>query len=237
MRIDLTFRRGTPIEIPADYRRRFISLLKSAFYDEFPDLYEKRAVKPYTFAAIFNRGVRFERGRILNVRTVVFKFSTGREDLFATLVNFAIRMKRRGEGISFGKDAPTFKLTDVRLRTTPPITGRFATLSPVVVNDPSADPRDPKRHYLLPEDEDYEARLHSILKDRMEAIVGRPPKGFRLKEHYVREVMVRHYGGYVRGAVGSMGVEGDGETLRFIYDYGLGVRTGQGFGMLKVLEK
>jgi len=165
-----------------------------------------------------------------------FKFSTGREDLLGTLVNFAIDMKKAKEGISFGRSAPEFKLADIRLRPTPPLTGSFTTLSPVVLNDPTKDPKDPKKHFIIPGEGDYERRLYETIRERMKALVSKSPKRLKLKGYSVREVMVRHYGGYIRGAMGRLDIDADGDTLRFIYDYGLGVRTGQGFGMLKAVR-
>jgi len=62
----------------------------------------------------------------------------------------------------------------------------------------------------------------------------------RLKLYFepisIEEVLVKHYGGYVRGFLGEFKLHTDNpEVLKFVYQYGLGVRTGQGFGYLEVV--
>ncbi len=232
MRVILTFSRDEAITIPADYRRRFISLLKEALMDEYPDLYKNGVIKPYTFAVVLNMGSKFSKEKVQNVRTVIFKFSTGSGDIFGSVLNFAIRMINKGGGISFGKDAPTFPLREINTKIETPKGKRFKTLSPIVVNNPSGNPKNPKEHFIIPRENGYEERLFETLKERMEGITGKTPYKLEFKADKVKEVFVKHYGGFVRGFVGSFEVEADPETLRFIYDYGLGIRTGQGFGMV-----
>ena len=53
----------------------------------------------------------------------------------------------------------------------------------------------------------------------------------------IREVYVKHYGGVLRGFKGVFYLEGEPEMLQFVYDYGLGVKTGQGFGLIDILQR
>ncbi|MGQ9618788.1 MAG: CRISPR-associated endoribonuclease Cas6 [Candidatus Aminicenantia bacterium] len=48
------------------------------------------------------------------------------------------------------------------------------------------------------------------------------------------ETFIRYYNCFIREHRWVFWLEGDKEILQFVYDYGLGVRTGQGFCMLEV---
>lgn len=47
----------------------------------------------------------------------------------------------------------------------------------------------------------------------------------------------QHYGGKITSLRGNITLSGYPASLQFLYDYGLGVRTGQGFGMLEVVRQ
>jgi CRISPR-associated endoribonuclease Cas6 len=53
----------------------------------------------------------------------------------------------------------------------------------------------------------------------------------------MKEVLVKHYNGYVRGFKGVFELSGSPEILQFVYDYGFGIRTGQGFGLLELVKE
>ena len=57
---------------------------------------------------------------------------------------------------------------------------------------------------------------------------------FKFVAENLREEFIRHYGGYLRGFIGTFKLEADFEILDFVYKYGMGLRTGQGFGYLEV---
>jgi len=47
----------------------------------------------------------------------------------------------------------------------------------------------------------------------------------------------QHYGGKITSIRGNITLAGYPASLQFLYDYGLGVRTGQGFGLLEVVKQ
>lgn len=51
----------------------------------------------------------------------------------------------------------------------------------------------------------------------------------------IKETVVRHYNGFVRGFRGVFWLEGKPEILQFIYDYRIGVR--QGYGMVDLITR
>ncbi len=85
--------------------------------------------------------------------------------------------------------------------------------------------------------------LKKRTNDRFERIKGRkgsfeieskPLMGYK---DSIKETVVKHYGAYLRGFRGFFWLEGDEEILQFVYDFGLGVRIGQGFGMIEVIKE
>ncbi|MEN3045122.1 MAG: CRISPR-associated endoribonuclease Cas6 [Candidatus Hydrothermales bacterium] len=57
------------------------------------------------------------------------------------------------------------------------------------------------------------------------------------KDRSIEEVYVKHYGGFLKGFKGVFILESSPWMLQFIYDFGLGVRTGQGFGLLELISE
>ncbi len=221
---------------PLDYRSTFISFLKSALSDKFPYIFDRRMIKPYTFSIIFNRDVKFTSKSIENIKKIDLLFSSGDTLILSEVFNFALEL--RGKTL---KDLHP-NLRDFKLSNIEPVwknykSGNiFRTLSPVIINDPERNPKNPKEHFLIPGDERFNDRLLEITRERMRNLINKDVPYIEIEPMEIREVMVRHYGGYIRGFLGIVKVKSDDETLRFIYDYGLGIRTGQGFGMLESIQ-
>jgi len=53
----------------------------------------------------------------------------------------------------------------------------------------------------------------------------------------LRKGVCQHYGGKLTTVQGEIVLTGKPELLQFIYDFGLGVRGGQGFGLVEVLNR
>ena len=128
------------------------------------------------------------------------------------------------------------------------------------MSDPDVSVNDFHRWYILPTDnlDRFNQVLNQRTNTRYEFLTGK--KGdFFLKltplneeqfkilklspvisknfETSIKETIVKHYEGFVRGFRGVFWLEGEPEILQFIYDCGLGVRTGQGFGLLEILSQ
>jgi CRISPR-associated endoribonuclease Cas6 len=58
-----------------------------------------------------------------------------------------------------------------------------------------------------------------------------------LEPYEIKEVVVDGVGGKVKGFKGKFYIVGKPEILQFLYDFGLGVRTGQGFGLIDVVKR
>ncbi|MCM8811421.1 MAG: hypothetical protein NC917_07255, partial [Candidatus Omnitrophica bacterium] len=120
----------------------------------------------------------------------------------------------------------------------------FRTIGVSVLTDPDKSADDFKNWYIIPEKENLE-RFNEVLRKRTEEklkfLKGIDKKinlefSF-LSESSLFETVIPHYDGYVRGFRGRFILKGDIEVLQFLYDFGFGVRTGQGFGLLEVIKQ
>jgi CRISPR-associated endoribonuclease Cas6 len=228
---------GKEAVISIDYRRRFISLLKRIFGESF----DEESVKPYTFAVYFGKQAKFEKDFIKVKEPIIFRFSTGDKKVAMAFYDGVVRLKKDFYLHDFSpkaKEGAFYKIERIEVEEEPLLGNIFKTLSPIVVERKTMS-KEPKERYVVPEEPDFNEWLNENLRRRMSAILMRQPSFTRisLEPIAVEEVLLKHYGGYVRGFLGEFKLYVDNpEVLKFVYQYGLGVRTGQGFGYLEVIQ-
>ena len=222
--------------ISIDYRRRFISLLKRIFGESF----DEESVKPYTFAVYFGNRAKFEKDLIRVVDPIIFRFSTGDKKVAMVFYNGVVRLKKNFYLHDFnpkGREGAFYKIERIEVEEEPPLGNRFKALSPVVI-ERKIEAKKPSERYVVPGEPDFNDWLAENLRRRMSAIFMKPPSFTRvyLEPISIEETLVKHYGGYVRGFLGEFKLYTDNlEVLKFVYQYGLGFRTGQGFGYLEIV--
>ena len=222
--------------ISIDYRRRFISLLKRIFGKDF----DEASVKPYTFAVYFGKNAKFSNDFITVIDPITFRFSTGDEEVAMVFYNGIIRLKKEGYLHDLSPNSEHgafFRIEKISLEKEPPLKNKFKALSPVII-ERKPDSRSPRERYATPGDSDFNKWLVENLQRRISILLTKPMPftEFYLEPASIEEVLVKHYGGYVRGFLGVFNLHADNpEILKFVYQYGLGVRTGQGFGYLEVV--
>ncbi len=222
--------------ISIDYRRRFISLLKRVFAERF----NERSVKPYTFAVYFGRNAKFSKDFIKVIDPITFRFSTGDEKVAISFYNGILRFKKEGylHDLSLNAEKGAFfKIEKVTVEKEPPLNYKFKALSPVVI-ERNTNSRSPRERYATPIDEDFDKWLVENLQRRISAFFTKPIPftEFYLEPVSIKEEFIKHYDGYIRGFLGMFNLHTDNpDILKFVYQYGLGVRTGQGFGYLEVV--
>jgi CRISPR-associated endoribonuclease Cas6 len=222
--------------ISIDYRRRFISLLKRIFGKDF----DEASVKPYTFAVYFGKKAKFSNDFITVIDPITFRFSTGDEEVAMVFYNGIIRLKKEGYLHDLSPNSEHgafFRIEKIALEEEPPLKNKFKTLSPVVI-ERKTDSKSSRERYAIPGDSDFNRWLVENQQRRISILLTKPMPftELYLESASIEEVLVKHYGGYVRGFLGVFNLYTDNpEILKFVYQYGLGVRTGQGFGYLEVV--
>jgi len=220
-----------PVRVKIDYRRRFISFLKRVLKEE----YEEAKARPYTFAVYFGKDARIKENFIEGVKSINFRFSTGDITLAVKFYNGVLALKKREATHRIGEG--DFYIEWISQEKEKEPTGLFRTLSPVVVERTGYTSQKPVDRYIIPSEEGFEESLLENILRRYRDIKGVDLKvsRFAFESIKTKEELIKHYGGYVRGFIGKFRIVSDSEELlRFIYQYGLGLRTGQGFGYLEV---
>jgi len=225
-------------KIPSDYRRYFISLLKAAFQGtEFEDivLSRERIPKPYTFSVGFSRIVRQNIDSLEFESPVFFNFSTPIHTMIAHLYNHV-------------KNLPTLfskEVKEIQIHLPPPVTIKsremvFKIMGCAVLTRNYRE----GEVYVHPEDDDFEEAFNHSLKIRLEYFrekfshFGHFPKFSLVKvlTKNLEKTVIKHYGGVLEGFRGTLKLQGDPKILNFLVEAGIGIRTGQGFGMVKVVK-
>jgi CRISPR-associated endoribonuclease Cas6 len=225
------------VEIPIDFRRHFISFVKSILSDTpFFHRFEmdKPGYSPYVFGVSFNRVIEKsgESKSLIVKPPIIMTFSTGLFNLLAEACNGAIELKQK----------PTILglyLTDVNLRSFRKIRDEKACFRLVG----HAVFRGESKYIDASDLEGIEESINTHLQNRI-AFFGQQYgdqfpsiiKKIKLVNHYhLRKSVCRHYGGQLTTVQGNLTLAGEPELLQFIYDFGIGVRTGQGFGLTEVV--
>ncbi len=224
---------GKPSNVRIDYRSRFISLLKKVFGEE---EFSKKAPRSYTFAVYFGKEAKVKKTTIEGVKLVNFRFSTGDSIVAVKFYNGILRLKKEGYTHKIGTGE--FRIEWIKEEKEKPITGIFKTLSPVIVERIGFNnSKNPTDRYVIPSEERFtESLLENILR-RYRSITGKDlsVESFSFEDLGTKKEFIRHYGGLLKGFLGRFRIRTDSEELlEFVYRYGLGLRTGQGFGYLEV---
>ena len=232
-----------------EIRSNFISFLKKTFQksseEKYNSLFTSKKLKPYVYSPFL--GEEFKENII--GPQISFIFSSGDNEIITIFWNGILRLKKEKQDdiILNGK---RFYLKDIKLLPEKKINSKkvlFKTIGISVMTDPEASPADFKNWFIIPKKENLE-RFNEILKKRVKQkykvlknIGIEPEIKFSLYEKdgkiMINETIVPLFGGFIRGFRGYFFLEGEPEILKFLYDYGFGVRTGQGFGLLDIVKQ
>ena len=225
--------------LPFDKQRKFLSFFKSIFSNTpiFEKVYpRKKQFSPFVFGVYFGSQLRTQENGILFKPPFSILFSTGDEMVFSHFFNGL--MGQSEKPLSLGENQEVF-VKSVQMPSNLPVStdnAIFQLLSPAVMQNPRASKDDLDLFSPLPSEEAFESTLNIITEKKMHffQVPGFVP--IRVKPLSFRKVMVHHYGGFLRAFKGKMELRANPSTLQFLFDYGMGVRTGEGLGLLERLD-
>jgi CRISPR-associated endoribonuclease Cas6 len=245
---------GQPIDLLSqnknvDIRRDFISFLKKSFEkvskEKYNSLFSTKRLKPYVYAAFL--GTELSHGKI--GPQISFIFSSGDHEIISLFWNGILQLKKERED-KIILSGQKFIMKDIELLPEKKINSTkvlFRTIGISVVTNPHASPKDFKKWYVIPEKgniEEFNKILNERIRQKYKIIKNKDMRSeikFSLYERngntLIKETIVSAFNGYIRGFRGCFFLEGEPEILKFLYDYGFGVRTGQGFGLLDVVKQ
>ncbi|MCM8827236.1 MAG: CRISPR-associated endoribonuclease Cas6, partial [Candidatus Omnitrophica bacterium] len=222
--------------------------------------------KPFTFSVLFPRGISIERETFylsdnIELEDFVFKFPKG--SYFSILVastdyEFLMRLYN---GLLDLKEFPFNKDITISIARILPVEKRpsigdkvfFRTLSPILIEGKDKKP-------IFNKDGTFDMDLFNKELNQIQDRILNSIRGEGLKRELVfkpldgayKKQVVKHtlseiMKGYVEGKFpkpyltftcfeGCFKLEGDLEDLNILYDIGIGLRTGQGFGMVEVIN-
>lgn len=225
------------LKIPIDFRRYFISFTKtilsnSPFFHRFK--MDKPGYSPYVFGVDFCRVIKKENNFIFVKPPVTMVFSTGLFDLLADACNGAIAIKQKSTILGL-------RLTGMNLLPFRKIRGKeisFRIIGHAVFRgeDDYLDTSNP---------EGIEEAINTHLQNRLvffgqqygEQVPTVSGKVRVIGYDQLRKGVCHHYGGELTTVQGNITLSGDPELLQFVYDFGIGVRSGQGFGLVEVTKQ
>jgi CRISPR-associated endoribonuclease Cas6 len=233
MRFSVFYSLSQP-KLPLEYRRGFLSLLKQTIeLSTKPMLkhvfYSEHTLKPFTFSVYFPEiGKQEEKSEINVGKRAILNFSTFDLELAAHLYNGFLKTK-------------TFKLFDneltfekIQMRQSNQIRSDkvvFKTLSPVLINNLGSS-----EWFLVPGEKGFSEGLEFSIHEMTREFLKTDNIAFHFKPLQFNRKPVWHYNMHRSSFTGVFEIQSTPELLQLIYDIGLGVRRGQGFGMLDVFS-
>lgn len=239
MRIKADFELNTNWLIK-DYRRIFVSLIKSIFTTYDPllinQLYggeeSKRKVnKPFTFSVYFPDFKKIETDKVVCGNKANLIFSSNNELLLTAFYNGLKSQSKR----VIGTNSPIeFNLKYVLLLPNHSIKGNkilFKTLSPILINKENTD------LYIDPTNTEFDLYFkRSIINQAATFNVPCRIENITYEIKSMKKLPLSHYHQTMTSWLGEFILGAPVEVLRLVYDTGIGVRRSQGFGMLEVIK-
>lgn len=228
------------VTIPLDFRCHFISLLKtisakSKLFSRFQD--DNPGYSPYAFSINFTKIINIDRtDTTMTVQPPVYvTLSTGIFDVMTAVCNGAIGL--RGKETVLGLKVDGVNLMPLRKINTRSV--QFKILGHAALRG--------KEGYVDGKNlQEVEESINTQMLTRFHffmqqyaldyASTALCPVSVESIEHLQKGVCF-HYGGLITTLQGKIQLTSDPTTLQFLYDFGLGTRTGQGFGLLEVVRE
>lgn len=243
MRIKIEFQTKNEV-IPLEYRRAFISYLKSSFQEYNEDLYfalyEKRhSQKPFCFSIYFFPEVIINKeGVSLYSKRFIVWFTTYDVMMGVHLINAFMNRYNKWRPLTNGgnslKVTSITKIPEQQIRDTEVA---FKIYSPVVIRD--HDQVTGRDWYLTYEDDGFEVTWKRNLKTELKNVLGRDVvkdvDALRMTPLQLEKTVVLNYGIYIPSTLGSFVLEGERYLLEYLYQAGMGSKRNLGFGLLDIL--
>lgn len=225
---------NTVMNIPLDFRRHFISITKqllcqsSAFHRY---SLEKPGYAPFAigveFAAIGE--VSLEKS-IMEIRPpAIMTFSTGDIGLFTQMCNEAIQKRKLhilGMELRTVQLQPPIQITSAK--------AELSLLGHMVLRTETGYIKDSNDRTAIEEAINYHMQTKAdYLRTYWDIPVPKLEPLSITNTSQLRLGVCFHYSGLISSLRGSFECEGNPDTIQFLYDYGVGSRNGQAFGLVK----
>lgn len=239
-KLDFTLKKN---ELPLNYRKMFMSFIKSALTacnngEYFERYYKDTIQKDFTYAIILP-SPRFTKDTIL-LENNSFKVIISTDDSRKTgILLYQSFMKLKYKMISLSGEntmqLANCTLLPARIITEQKVYLKTVTGAPLCIREHNRETNRDK--YISIADTDYEQKLSDALKRQLREAELPEDKieQLHLKVLDGKKVVIKHYC-YMDCTACVLEAEGDPLLLQYIYDNGILSRRAEGFGMLELIE-
>lgn len=230
----------TSMVIPLDFRRHFISLMKtllqdSLIYSHFTS--RQPGYSPYVFSTGFNKmiAINADEGKMTIQPPVYLTISSGFYEVITEIINSAIKM--RNKPVILGLKIQRVEMLPMKRIRAPE--AEFRICGHAVFRG-TEEYLDGSNVQLLEESINQHIMakylfFHNLPLTMHEEYSLSP---VRVLEHSnYKKGVCHHYGGLLTTLRGRIHLQADPKSMQFLYDFGIGVRSGQGFGLLEVVRQ
>ncbi len=236
MRLKMYFRLKKP-ELPLEYRRAFLSLLKQSFNRASPEVYSAlyetgNTMKPFTFS-VYLPGATFSGDAIrLRGPDIALTFSTSQPGPAIYFYNSLSKTRFSSFPLANGNTISFQRAQIIREQPIRQPEAVFKTLSPFFVRQHDAGTNEDR--YLLPDHEEFQQQFSAICGVMIKELTG-IAGNVAVEPVMLKKVPVRHYGRLLEGNHGIIKLTAHPEVLTLLYQSGIGSRRSEGFGALERL--
>lgn len=222
-------------ELPIDWRRKMLSLIKLILKNKSEDLYEefygigKNTIKPFTFWALFPEAKFSDRHIELSNNKFNLFISTTDLKLAFILYEGAEYLQRIGKHVKI-KDIG-LRIIDVDICETKKIIENeiiVNMLSPLVVKQHFREKND---KYFLYNEENFNEMFKQCVGSQLKGI-DKVPEITPIK---AKKVIVKAYGTNIPASLGIFKLSGDIKILNQLYQTGMSSKNGAGFGKFEIV--
>lgn len=228
------------LTIPLDFRRHFISFLKtisanSVLLSRFQN--PSPGYSPYVLSISFCKIINIDTSStVMTIKPPVYvTFSTGIFDVMTAVCNGAISLQ--GKETVLGLKIAGVNLMPLRKINSKSV--EFKVLGHAALRG--------KYDYVDSQNvQEVEEAINTQMLTRfsflnqqyaLEYVSDVLSPVCVVSTDFLRKGVCFHYGGQITTLQGKIHLSGDPATLQFLYDFGMGTRTGQGFGLLEVVRE
>ena len=230
----------TPVVLPLTYNHLIQSFIYKMFSNVLPEIHEVapecrgRKYRPFVFSRLFGQSFRIIRQSIRFEPPVFFFFASPDDVLMEVLANELIN----SESIRLGNNTLRFaKVSSYKTQAGIPECV-VKTLSPITIHSTFSTPEGKKKtYYYNPREKDFSEQLRSNMLRKLVSLSPNTPMthldGFSVEAvRNIKERIITYKGFVIRAWDGVFKLSGDSTWISCAFDWGLGARNAQGFGMV-----
>lgn len=235
MRIKINLK-GKNIDLPIHYNYAIQGLLYNIITQKFKDVhdigevYENQKFKPFCFSRIFSSKYEIKDKRILFDGEIYFIFSSPFSDISDHVVNYFLNNNtvRLGDNIV---SVSSLKSSDYKLKNDM----KVRALCPITVYETERNEESKFVRFFSPDTVEFREHI-KLNMSKKAAILGVHSGSFDISPFKVNEKdekVIRYKQTIIKGWTGVYNISGSDEMMRIAFEWGLGVKNSEGFGMVE----